>query len=155
VTVHLRRASEERSATVEQAVESLVEWLGAGELQTVGGKAVVEIRPEIPWDKGEAISALARARGDDCVPVYLGDDLSDEAGFRAINPHGVGIHVGDFDDTEATVTVADPEDVTIILRWLVDEGTALLDPRPRADGTTREDDDVAVFPEERESADAP
>ena len=34
------------------------------------------------------------------VPVYLGDDITDEDAFRALTGRGIGIFVGSADDPE-------------------------------------------------------
>src|SRR6202011_5420282 len=54
----------------------------------------------------------ARALGldrDDVVPVYLGDDITDEDAFRALAGRGIGIFVGSADDSETVgrTTAAD------------------------------------------------
>ncbi len=44
------------------------------------GKKVVEIRPNLPWGTGSA-SELIISRIGDCVPIYVGDDETDEEAF--------------------------------------------------------------------------
>jgi trehalose 6-phosphate phosphatase len=41
-----------------------------------------------------------RLDGDDVVPLYLGDDITDEHAFEALASRGMGILVGDSDDPE-------------------------------------------------------
>jgi len=38
--------------------------------------------------------------GDDVVPIYLGDDITDEDAFEALAGRGLGIYVGRADDPE-------------------------------------------------------
>ena len=55
------------------------------QLRPTGGKRIHELRPDIDWDKGRAIDALLEELDlRDHRPVYLGDDLTDEDGFRAV-----------------------------------------------------------------------
>jgi len=86
LALHYRRAPELGPAARE-AVRALVDELGDEfELQT--GKSVVEIRPS-GRDKGVAIAEFldeAPFRGR--VPVFIGDDLTDEFGFVFINRVG-------------------------------------------------------------------
>ncbi|MGQ9588838.1 MAG: trehalose-phosphatase [Planctomycetota bacterium] len=66
------------------------------ELRAIAGKRVFELLPAIEWDKGRAVLALAerfRKDGGDFVPLYLGDDTTDEDAFRAVRDAGVGIAV--------------------------------------------------------------
>ncbi len=47
--------------------------------------------------------------GDDVVPIYIGDDVTDEDAFGAISEMGIGIFVGLADDPEVAgrTTAAD------------------------------------------------
>lgn len=59
------------------------------QLRATGGKRIHELRPDIDWDKGRAIETLLAELGaEGRVPLYLGDDLTDEDGFRAVKAHG-------------------------------------------------------------------
>jgi len=63
------------------------------------GKRVWEIRPPVEWDKGKIILwLLARekfASGDKpLLPIYAGDDTTDEDAFRALENRGITIFVG-------------------------------------------------------------
>lgn len=63
------------------------------------GKMVVEIRPDIDWHKGKAIVwimkklSLAKALKK-TMPLYIGDDITDEDVFRTLPENGTGILVG-------------------------------------------------------------
>ena len=62
-----------------------------------------EIQPKLDWDKGRAVLYLLEALGldrEDLVPVYLGDDITDEHAFQALEGRGIGIFVGDPGDPE-------------------------------------------------------
>ena len=57
------------------------------ELKVTPGKMVYEIQPNIDWDKGKAVLYLLEALDldrDDVVPMYLGDDITDEHAFEAL-----------------------------------------------------------------------
>lgn len=60
------------------------------------GKCVVEIKPQ-GTDKGAAIATFMRhAPFAGRIPVFVGDDLTDEQGFLAVNAlHGISVKVGD------------------------------------------------------------
>jgi trehalose 6-phosphate phosphatase len=74
-----------------------------GELKVTPGKMVYEIQPKLEWDKGKAVLYLLEALGldgGDVVPMYLGDDITDEDAFRALSGKGIGVFVGQADDPE-------------------------------------------------------
>jgi trehalose 6-phosphate phosphatase len=63
------------------------------------GKRVWEIRPPLVWDKGKIVLwLLVRekfASGDKpLLPIYAGDDTTDEDAFRALKNKGMTIFVG-------------------------------------------------------------
>ncbi|MFW5808443.1 MAG: trehalose-phosphatase, partial [Spirochaetota bacterium] len=62
------------------------------------GKKIIEVRPDIDWHKGKAIRWIMHelhADASGTVPVYIGDDITDEDGFRAVNDSGgISILVG-------------------------------------------------------------
>src|SRR5215472_15463725 len=110
VAVHLRLVSEEQRPRVKKIVGTIL-----GEhpvLKVTPGKMVFEIQPRLDWDKGKAVLYLLKALDldrDDVVPVYLGDDITDEDAFRALAGRGIGIFVGSASDPETAdrTTAAD------------------------------------------------
>lgn len=73
---------------------------------------VFEIRPKLDWDKGKAVRYLPEPLSlnrDTTVPIYLGDDITNEDTFRAVVERGIGIFVGSADDPEVAgrTTAAD------------------------------------------------
>ncbi|NHA13412.1 trehalose-phosphatase [Thioalkalivibrio sp. XN279] len=80
------------------------------------GKMVLELKPS-GHDKGTAILAfMAEPPFSGRVPVFIGDDLTDEDGFRAVNElGGLSVRVGAHPDTRAGIVAGD---VAEIRRWL-------------------------------------
>ena len=73
------------------------------ELKVTPGKMVYEIQPKLDWDKGKAglyLLEVLRLDRDDVVPLYLGDDITDEDAFEALADRGINILVGRADDSE-------------------------------------------------------
>jgi trehalose 6-phosphate phosphatase len=102
VAVHYRLVSEAQHARIRAIVDALLAE-HPDELKVTPGKMVYEIQPKLDWDKGMAVLYLLEAlglQGDDVVPIYLGDDITDEDAFRALDGRGVGIFVGDAADPE-------------------------------------------------------
>ena len=119
VTAHFRNVDEDLVDDVRVAVASVA--AGNPDLRMTGGKKVLELRPDIAWDKGRAIQWLLEWQGLDgpgALPIYIGDDETDEDGFRALGRRGIGIVVrGETDDrlTAARFALGDPEDVATLL----------------------------------------
>jgi trehalose 6-phosphate phosphatase len=102
LAVHYRMVAEAERPSVEAAVDEVLAR-HPDELKVTPGKLVYEIQPRIDWDKGRAVQYLLHALAldtDDVVPLYLGDDVTDEDAFRALAGRGIGIFVGSADDPE-------------------------------------------------------
>jgi len=120
VTVHYRQTPREH---VEEVVET-ARRVGRSTdgIRPSGGKQVVELTPDVPAGKDRVVEAL-RDQYPDYVPLFVGDDVTDEDGFRAVSGDGLGILVGDRVDTAASVRVPDTDGVTMLLGWLAGAAT--------------------------------
>jgi alpha,alpha-trehalose-phosphate synthase [UDP-forming]/trehalose-phosphatase len=58
------------------------------------GKKVLEIRPLSAWNKGDAVNWLLERFGPERMPIYIGDDITDEDAFHTIEGRGISIGVG-------------------------------------------------------------
>lgn len=79
------------------------------------GKNVLEFAVR-STTKGEAIEHLRRYTAADAV-LFAGDDVTDEDGFAALQPHDIGIKVGP-GETAAGYRVAGPEEISVALTSL-------------------------------------
>ncbi|QLG29801.1 trehalose-phosphatase (plasmid) [Halorarum halophilum] len=116
-TVHYRRTPPERVDEVRTAVEVVGE--PADDLRLTYGKSVIELRPDVPGGKDRAVRRL-REDYPDFLPVFVGDDVTDEDAFRALPGRGIAVLVGDRDRTAASLRVGDPDGAIEFLRWLAD-----------------------------------
>ena len=91
--LHYRRAVQYEDEVMQLAY-SLVERFPTLALQP--GKCVVEIKPQ-GVDKGAAIQTfMGEAPFAGRIPVFIGDDLTDEKGFLAVNAlQGISVKVGE------------------------------------------------------------
>jgi len=122
VALHYRNARE-ATDVAEAAGERLAKRMG---LRLQKGDCVVELRTP-GADKGDALRAFMEEppfRG--AAPVFIGDDLTDEAGFAAAESlGGYGVRVGSPErPTAARYTLADIEAVLVWLEALVPAQTA-------------------------------
>ncbi len=122
LAVHYRNTPEAAVPRVTAAVEAVTSRHPA--LRYGAGKMVYELQPDVAWDKGRAVlwllGALPLSRGD-VLPLYIGDDWTDEHAFRALEGRGVGIFVGGPGRaTEADYRVADIDEVRQFLELILE-----------------------------------
>lgn len=123
--IHFRLVDRHAVPRIEAAVrEALAD---RPELRLLSGKMVLEIMPDIDWDKGHALRWLLENLSLDPasnVIVYVGDDVTDEDAFRALPDSGLGIRVLGGDEanqrkTAARFVLRDPDEVGRFLEKLV------------------------------------
>ena len=116
LALHYRNAPK-----LEQSCRALMQSV-AGTLEEdfrlIEGKMVLELTAH-GHNKGEAIRAmLGREPFAGRRPVFVGDDVTDEDGFREVNRQaGVSVKVGSTEATEARYVI---EDVGSVHRWLLE-----------------------------------
>ncbi len=126
LSVHYRLAREDRVEELKRVCEETVRGLRSeGKIRTAEGKKVCEIRPGAPWDKGDAMALLlskwtSSTGGGSDLTLFLGDDLSDEGGFKVVNTHGgISIFVGEAGaSTAASYFLRSPDEVADFLERL-------------------------------------
>lgn len=113
VGLHYRKAPEQ-GADATALAERLAARHG---LHLQRGKMMAEVRAD--GDKGRAVAALAaEAAMAGATPLVFGDDVTDEAGFRAAAElGGAGVLVGAPRDTAARHRLPD---VAAVRRWLAE-----------------------------------
>lgn len=123
IATHYRNVAAQDVPVVQRAVERA----GAAhqELRLSRGKKVFELQPDIDWGKGRALRWVMRALSLDpnrAVPVYIGDDETDEDAFREVAARGIGILVAADEPhrTEASYRLDDPAAVEEFLRRFAD-----------------------------------
>lgn len=106
---------------IEQEISDLV--ADSPDLKLIHGKMVVEIKPRHA-DKGSALRAfMTEPPFSGRIPVFLGDDVTDEDAFEAVNDlGGVSIHIGQDPgaehETGQTAASYRIQDVDGVVRWL-------------------------------------
>jgi len=87
------------------------------------GKKVIEIRPQKDWNKGKAVRWILNEQKDhnnkNVLPVYIGDDQTDEDAFKAIRKNGLTIYVGRNAKTTAQYRLNDTKELQCFLEDLL------------------------------------
>jgi trehalose 6-phosphate phosphatase len=116
IAVHYRGAPDPVRYLAAERVHRAVEpW--HGHLRIAPGKCVWEVVPRSLADKGAAVRRALAGLPGRALPVYVGDDLSDEAAFAAL-PRGVAIRVGSPVPTRARYRLDRSEQVRHFLEKL-------------------------------------
>ncbi|KAL4604552.1 hypothetical protein ACB092_10G201000 [Castanea dentata] len=109
LSVHFRCVNEEKVGKLKEMVESTMEFYN---------DFVMEICPIINWDKGRALQYLLDTLGfedsSNVLPIYIGDDKTDEDAFKMIKSIGRGFPVAVSTSpkgTEALYSLRDPTEV--------------------------------------------
>lgn len=116
-SVHFRNATDEEALAVEDAVRASV--AAAGDLFRMNtGRRAFDIVPRTSWNKGAAAVWIMRHVGEDgLLPVYLGDDPSDEEAFSVLTG-AVTVRVGEPSATIAQYHIPDPDTTVEFLTWI-------------------------------------
>jgi len=94
LSVHYRNVPLEFSMQIPHVVKEELRSR-KGRWKTASGKMVLEIRPNVGFDKGKAVKEILQtfpSRGR--LPFYLGDDQTDEDAFRVLKGRGISVFIG-------------------------------------------------------------
>lgn len=93
--------------------------IGAGpQLRILKGKKILEIMASEVQGKGAAVAEALRAEPAQALPIYIGDDKTDEPAFAALNGRGLTIRSGRGAATSAEYRLKDPGEVKEFLERL-------------------------------------
>ena len=123
IAVHYRNVADGDVDRVRSAVDDTI--AAADRLRRSYGKKVLELQPDIAWNKGRAVLWLLGALDLDTehvIPIYIGDDVTDEDAFSALRSRGIGILVAEQgQQTAARYRLRDVDEVRHFLQWLKQE----------------------------------
>jgi trehalose-phosphatase len=116
LAVHFRDAS----AQSERRARALLRKLLTGcrpHLTIIRAGNVWELVPSRVRGKGHAVRLLLRELGAVFLPIYIGDDLTDEPAFHALRK-GITVLVGSRHPTSAHFSLRNPAQVSVFLERL-------------------------------------
>jgi len=112
LAVHYRNVPQELCTRVPHILEGELQRWG-DHWKIISGNMVLEIRPRTDSNKGEAVREILKAfPSSGLLPVYLGDDQTDEDAFRAVKGQGISVYVGPAKlSSRADYSLQTPEEV--------------------------------------------
>ncbi len=129
LSIHWRRIHKEELSRFKKILTQILKpWLEKNMIHVTQGKCVTEVRAPVNWDKGKGIDWLLKhsTKKRNISVIYMGDDKTDEDGFRVLNQltGGISIFVGKAQQrTHARWYVKDPQEVRQLLRRIIRWGS--------------------------------
>lgn len=126
VSVHYRQLPEDKIGFAKMILlKEVGAFLSKSQIVFAEGKKVWEVRPPTEWNKGKTVLwLLGNLSGHSqraTLPVYIGDDVTDEDAFKAIGNHGITIRVTDApsEPSKAQYYLRSSDDVYGFLKKLI------------------------------------
>jgi len=123
LSIHFREF-EEDVPQLTRAVSHIVQpFIDDGYVRINTGKKVFDITPG-SWNKGMAVQWLLRhlsvsTVSQSVVPIYIGDDTTDEDAFAAIGQNGFTVVVGNVRRSAAQYSLRDTDEVLKLLEKIL------------------------------------
>jgi trehalose-phosphatase len=117
IGLHYREVAHSKVALLRRRFQRWAAEL-PDELKIASAKMMFEVRPKFEWNKGSAVLRLWQQLAPQALPICLGDDKTDEDGFRALKGRGINIFVGKVRRTNAEYYLRSTEEVTAFLKRL-------------------------------------
>lgn len=96
IAIHYRNASMDDFSEIKNKVNNSIK--NTEGLKVDEGKKILEVKPAIDWNKGKAVFWILEKLGftdrEKYIPIYIGDDKTDEDAYEALAGWGFGIQVG-------------------------------------------------------------
>ena len=118
LSVHYRLVSLQNRIQVASLVENCVR--NYENIRLTNGKMVLEIRPDVDWNKGKAVDLIRKNLPSQGLSIYVGDDETDEDAFRML-ADGITVRVGRVSDgsSSAKYYLESTDDVYVLLERIL------------------------------------
>lgn len=127
-SVHYRLVDKKKIPLVKSAFYSItLPYKTRNDIKIGYGKKVLEIKPPLNWNKGKVVLWLlakkpftAKEFKKKVLPIYIGDDITDEDAFKVLKKSSIAIFVGKAKDTKAGFYLKNPAEVAEFLRVILE-----------------------------------
>ena len=94
LSLHYRLVDKEDIPALKRVFYGVAAEFSGNKLLTVmKGKRVLELQPA-SWDKGKAVHWILNRLESGYLPLFIGDDVTDEAAFKALKNRGITVRIG-------------------------------------------------------------
>ena len=94
-TLHYRMANKEDKVLIKRTFYKIIsESRDPQAFSVLRGKKVLELVPRIQWGKGKAALFLLQSQKNNYLPLYVGDDITDEKAFEVLREIGLTVRIG-------------------------------------------------------------
>ncbi len=98
LSVHYRNVALSEVASLKKAfLKAMQPYIKQRMVRLTHGKKVWEIRPPVSWGKGKSVQWLLTSLGvsdnKNALPIFIGDDKTDEDAFKVLKKKGIGIKI--------------------------------------------------------------
>lgn len=122
IAVHYRNVEDSKVGDVKKIVND--ELAKQSKLKEGLGKKIIELKPNLDWHKGKALDWILGKldlKSEKYIPMFIGDDVTDEDALEVLKDHGIGIIVGNHDETtNANYLLNDTDEVAEFLQIISD-----------------------------------
>jgi len=125
LSLHYRLADKKQIPFIKTVFDKVViNYLVRGKIKIKSGKKVLEVRPPVEWDKGKIVLwLLARQQANlvnkKIIPIYIGDDITDEDAFEVLKNKGLTIFVGNPKPSHAKYYLKNTKEVFELLNRIL------------------------------------
>jgi len=121
LSLHYRGAKRKDVPLIKKSFFKIVEsFTKCGKLKITKGKEVLEVRPNINWNKGSILLWVMKDFPKSTLPFCIGDDKTDEDAFKALGGKGISILVCEKNRrTKALYRLRTSKEVIDFLSWIL------------------------------------
>lgn len=119
LSLHFRAVKKENIPVVKKVFyKTAAEFLNKKLLVIIKGKKVLELIPNASWDKGKAALWILQRLKNNCLPIYIGDDYTDETAFKSFHKKGITIRIGKSKKTSANYFLRGQWEISKLLQQI-------------------------------------